>query len=83
MVFRLEAYKWTAAVTEIKRMNGIGRPILVGTTSVERSDQLSDMLKKAGIKHQVGPWACLSVWVGSVVSGSYFGFRPLNVWPEV
>ncbi len=42
-----------AVVTEIKRMHKTGRPVLVGTTSVEKSELLSAMLTEAGIKHQV------------------------------
>ncbi|KAG1669742.1 hypothetical protein FOA52_001571 [Chlamydomonas sp. UWO 241] len=53
VVFRLEQYKWTAVVTEIKRMHSTGRPVLVGTTSVERSEGLGRKLQEAGIKHQV------------------------------
>lgn len=53
VVFRLEPYKWKAVVTEIARMNKTGRPVLVGTTSVEKSEQLSEMLTAEGIKHQV------------------------------
>lgn len=39
-------------MTEIVRMHKTGRPVLVGTTSVEKSEILSDMLQEAGIKHQ-------------------------------
>ncbi|GMH40256.1 hypothetical protein BSKO_08160 [Bryopsis sp. KO-2023] len=53
VVFRVEGGKWAAVVTEIKRMNKKGRPVLVGTTSVEKSEELSEMLTEAGIKHQV------------------------------
>jgi len=53
VVFRLEQYKWRAVVTEIKRMNKSGRPCLVGTTSVEKSEMLSSLLQAEGIKHQV------------------------------
>lgn len=53
VVFRLETYKWKAVVTEIKRMHKTGRPVLVGTTSVEKSEIVSAMLEEAGIKHQV------------------------------
>lgn len=49
----VHAGKWKAVVTEIKRMNKTGRPVLVGTTSVERSEVLAGMLKEAGIKCQV------------------------------
>ena len=41
-------------MTEISRMNAAGQPVLVGTTSVEKSEILSTMLMEAGIKHQVG-----------------------------
>eukprot|EP00775_Hariotina_reticulata_P010943 gene10943-11097_t len=53
VVFRLEQYKWKAVVTEIKRIHREGRPVLVGTTSVEKSELLSEMLAQDGIKHQV------------------------------
>ncbi|KAF5842058.1 chloroplast-associated SecA protein [Dunaliella salina] len=53
VVFRLEQYKWKAVVTEIKRMNKTGQPVLVGTTSVEKSEYLSSLLQEAGVKHQV------------------------------
>lgn len=36
-------------------MHKTGRPVLVGTTSVEKSEIVSAMLEEAGIKHQVGP----------------------------
>ncbi|MEX0884812.1 MAG: preprotein translocase subunit SecA [Phycisphaeraceae bacterium] len=46
--------KWSAILDEIKRMHDIGRPVLVGTTSVERSEMLSQMLtKRHGVKHEV------------------------------
>ena len=47
------AGKWKAVVTEIKRMNKTGRPVLVGTTSVEKSETLAARLKEAGIQCQV------------------------------
>lgn len=53
VVFRIEDGKWKAAVTEIKRMKKLGRPVLVGTTSVEKSEMLSSMLNEIEIKHQV------------------------------
>ncbi|KAI7745072.1 hypothetical protein M8C21_034038, partial [Ambrosia artemisiifolia] len=42
-----------AVVVEISRMNKTGRPVLVGTTSVEQSDLLSSQLREAGIPHEV------------------------------
>lgn len=53
VVFRVEKYKWTAVVTEIRRMHKSGRPVLVGTTSVEKSEILSELLREDGIKHRV------------------------------
>lgn len=53
VVFRVTAGKWRAVVVEISRMNKTGRPVLVGTTSVEQSDALSEQLREAGIPHEV------------------------------
>ena len=49
----MHAGKWNAVVTEIKRMVKTGRPVLVGTTSVEKSEMLAKMLRDADIKCQV------------------------------
>jgi preprotein translocase subunit SecA len=49
----LEQYKWRAVVTEVQRMHAEGRPVLVGTTSVEKSELLSTMLDEAGVPHRV------------------------------
>ncbi|TYG89897.1 hypothetical protein ES288_A12G138300v1 [Gossypium darwinii] len=53
VVFRATNGKWRAVVVEISRMNKTGRPVLVGTTSVEQSDSLSEQLQQAGIPHEV------------------------------
>lgn len=53
VVFRTEKEKWEAVVKEIEELHRIGRPVLVGTTSIEKSEKLSQMLKKRGIKHNV------------------------------
>ncbi|PIN20103.1 hypothetical protein CDL12_07200 [Handroanthus impetiginosus] len=53
VVFRAATGKWRAVVVEISRMNKTGRPVLVGTTSVEQSDALSGLLHEAGIPHEV------------------------------
>ncbi len=53
-VYRTEQEKWEAMVEEIKLFSDAGRPVLVGTTSVEKSERLSMFLsKKYGIKHEV------------------------------
>lgn len=54
LMFLREKDKWDGIVEEIKRFHDIGRPILVGTTSVEKSELLGAMLSKAhGITHNV------------------------------
>ncbi|XP_057422764.1 protein translocase subunit SecA, chloroplastic [Lotus japonicus] len=53
VVFRATTGKWRAVVVEISRMHKTGRPVLVGTTSVEQSDSLSEQLKEVGIPHEV------------------------------
>jgi preprotein translocase subunit SecA len=52
-VYRTEPEKYQAVVSEIKALNDIGRPVLVGTISIEKSEHLSALLKRAGIKHVV------------------------------
>ena len=52
-VYRNEAAKLRAVVREIKEMHDQGRPVLVGTTSIEKSEALSGQLKRAGIRHEV------------------------------
>ncbi|XVF72841.1 hypothetical protein PTKIN_Ptkin12aG0153100 [Pterospermum kingtungense] len=53
VVFKATNGKWRAVVVEISRMNKTGCPVLVGTTSVEQSDSLSEQLKEDGIPHEV------------------------------
>src|SRR5918994_133141 len=53
LVYRTENAKFTALIDEIEEMTGAGRPVLVGTTSVEKSEVLAEMLKRRGIKHEV------------------------------
>ena len=53
IVYRTEKEKYFAAADEIQQLAGKGQPVLVGTTSVEKSERLSDLLKKKGIKHVV------------------------------
>jgi preprotein translocase subunit SecA len=52
-IFKDELTKWKAVVEECKRINRIGRPILVGTTSVEKSEILSELLTESGLKHSI------------------------------
>lgn len=54
LMFMREKDKWDAIVDEIKAFHDVGSPILVGTTSVEKSERLAQMLtRKYGIKHEV------------------------------
>ena len=53
LVFYNESYKLDAILKEIKRVHQTGQPILVGTTSIEKSEKISHMLYKMGIRHNV------------------------------
>ena len=53
LVFRDEPAKFNALIDEIVEMQEAGRPVLVGTISVEKSEMLATMLKRRGIKHEV------------------------------
>lgn len=52
-VYPTEQAKFEAVVEQIREMNAIGRPVLVGTRSVDKSERLSAMLTTLGIEHQV------------------------------
>ena len=53
VVYKTEAAKWRAIAEECAQMHQIGRPILVGTTSVEKSELLSGLLAQQGIPHNL------------------------------
>src|SRR5216110_1035699 len=53
LVYRTEKEKYFASADEIQKLNDTGQPVLVGTTSIEKSERLSDLLKKKGIRHVV------------------------------
>ena len=52
-VYRTENGKFTAVIDQIAECNKKGQPVLVGTISIEKSERLSALLKKKGIKHSV------------------------------
>ncbi|MFO0919390.1 MAG: preprotein translocase subunit SecA [Planctomycetaceae bacterium] len=52
-IYRTVNEKWNAVVDEIKEVHGTGRPVLVGTASIENSEILSGKLTRNGIKHNV------------------------------
>ncbi|MFC1705511.1 preprotein translocase subunit SecA [Planctomycetota bacterium] len=53
VIYRTHREKLTAIIDEIQRVHSLGRPMLVGTISVERSEQLSGILSRRGIPHEV------------------------------
>ena len=53
LVYATSAAKYKAIVNTVKEINETGRPILIGTISVEANEYLSGLLKKAGLKHEV------------------------------
>jgi len=53
VVFKSQREKLNAVADEIAELHKIGRPVLVGTTSIEKSEAVSSLLKKRGIPHQV------------------------------
>ena len=53
VIYKTERAKFNAVVEDIIAQHKIGRPVLVGTISIEKSEYLSDLLKKRGIKHNV------------------------------
>jgi preprotein translocase subunit SecA len=53
IIYRTEREKYNAVVDEIKELNEKGRPVLVGTISIEKSEKLSVLLKRRGIPHVV------------------------------
>jgi len=53
IVYRTEKEKYYAVADEIQKIATEGRPVLVGTTSIEKSERLSDLLKKKAVKHVV------------------------------
>ncbi|MFZ0802917.1 MAG: preprotein translocase subunit SecA [Terriglobales bacterium] len=53
VVYRTEREKYFAAADEIQKLHETGQPVLVGTTSIEKSERLSELLKKKSVKHWV------------------------------
>jgi preprotein translocase subunit SecA len=53
IVYRTEKEKYFAVADEIQKISEEGRPVLVGTTSIEKSERLSDLLKRKNVKHVV------------------------------
>ena len=53
LIYQSEAAKWTAVANDIEEMHKEQRPVLVGTTSIENSEKLSELLRRRGVPHQV------------------------------
>jgi len=53
VIYTTEVGKFRAVVKEIEQVHATGQPVLVGTISVERSEYLSELLKRRGVEHQV------------------------------
>lgn len=52
-IYKTEDAKFKAIVRELKMLHQKGQPVLIGTVSIEKNEQLSRMLKKAGVPHQI------------------------------
>ena len=53
LIYKTQNEKFKAVIDEVKKAHEKGQPVLVGTASIERSEVLHEMLKKAGIPHSV------------------------------
>ncbi|HSX18791.1 MAG TPA: preprotein translocase subunit SecA [Candidatus Saccharimonadales bacterium] len=53
VVYKTNKAKFTAIADEIKNRNNTDQPVLIGTTSIEKNEYLSSLLKKNGVKHQI------------------------------
>ena len=53
LIYRTEKEKWDAIINEVREVHQSGRPILVGTVSIEKSELISDGLTRQGVKHEV------------------------------
>jgi len=52
-IYKSEAGKFKAIVKEVKMLQAKGQPVLIGTVSIGKNEELSGLLKKAGVSHQV------------------------------
>jgi preprotein translocase subunit SecA len=53
LVYKTEQGKWDAVIADVKARNAKGQPVLIGTTSVEKSQRLSDEMARHGLAHEV------------------------------
>ncbi|MFN8015375.1 MAG: preprotein translocase subunit SecA [Acidimicrobiia bacterium] len=87
-VYKSEAGKYNAVVKDLIERHNVGQPVLVGTVSVEKSERLSRMLTKVGIKHHVlnakehtqeGPIIAQAGRVGSVTVATNMAGRGVDI----
>ena len=52
-IYKDEATKFKALVSDVKEIHATGQPLLIGTASIEESDYISELLKRKGVKHNV------------------------------
>lgn len=52
-IYKTQSAKYNAVAEEIKKINETGQPVLVGTTSIEKNEFLSDLLKRKGVSHAI------------------------------
>ena len=53
IIYKTENGKYNAVIAEVEKAHAKGQPVLIGTVSIEKSEKLSGMLKRKGIKHNV------------------------------
>ncbi len=53
IIYKTENAKYNAVIAEVEKAHAKGQPVLIGTVSIEKSEKLSGMLKRKGIKHNV------------------------------
>ncbi len=53
LIYKSEKAKFNAVIDEIEKAHQVGQPVLIGTVSIDKSEELSSLLKKRGIKHNV------------------------------
>ncbi len=53
LIYKTEQAKFNAVIAEVEKAHKVGQPVLIGTVSIEKSELLSNMLKRRGIKHNV------------------------------
>ncbi len=73
LVYRSEKAKFEAVAEEVEELQKEGRPVLVGTVSIEKSEYLSELLKKRGLDHQVLNAKQHEKEAGIVAQAGHFG----------